>query len=70
MVKLLYNTTCTLILNYLKNIYLTLRIASMGHTVIGIEFVEDAIKQFFQEQNIKYTTTKVDDFIVYTVSFK
>ena len=39
----------------------------MGHTVIGIEFVEDALKQFFQEQNIKYTTTKVDDFIVYKV---
>ena len=42
----------------------------MGHTVIGIEFVEDALKQFFQEQNIKYTTKNVDDFIVYTVSFK
>ena len=39
----------------------------MGHTVIGIEFVEDALKQFFQEQNIKYTTTQVDDFIVFTV---
>ncbi len=42
----------------------------MGHTVVGIEFVEDAIKQFFQEQNIKYTTKNVDEFIVYTVSLK
>lgn len=50
--------------------YLIKRIAAMGHTVIGIEFVEDAIKQFFQEQNIKYTTKNVDDFTLYTVSFK
>ena len=41
----------------------------MGHTVIGVEFVEDALKQFFQEQNIKYTVKKVDDFMLYTVYY-
>ena len=39
----------------------------MGHTVVGIEFVEEALKQFFQEQNIKYSVSKVDDFMLYMV---
>jgi thiopurine S-methyltransferase len=42
-------------------------LASMGHTVVGIEFVENAIEQFFQEQNIKFTVTTTGDFKVFTV---
>jgi hypothetical protein len=43
------------------------RLASMGHTVIGIEFVQEAVEQFFQEQNIKYSVKVVDEFKLFTV---
>ena len=39
----------------------------MGHTVIGIEFVQEAVEQFFQEQNIKYSVKVVDEFKLFTV---
>ena len=39
----------------------------MGHTVIGVEFVESAIEQFFQEQNIRFSVKTVEDFKVFTV---
>ena len=44
-------------------------IASMGHTVVGIEFVEEAIEQFFQEQKISFSIKQIEDFKVFTVSF-
>ena len=42
-------------------------LASMGHTVVGIELAESALVQFFQEQNIKFTVTTTGDFKVFTV---
>ena len=45
------------------------RLASLGHTVVGIEFVEEAIEQFFAENSIKFSAKTVDDFKVFTVVF-
>jgi hypothetical protein len=42
-------------------------LASMGHTVVGIELAESALVQFFQEQKIAYTVKQTEDFKVYTV---
>jgi len=44
-------------------------LASMGHTVVGIELAESALVQFFQEQKIAYTVKQTDDFKVYTVCY-
>ena len=41
----------------------------MGHNVVGVEFVESAIEQFFQEQNIKFSVKQVDEFKCFTVIF-
>lgn len=41
-------------------------LASLGHRVIGIEVVESAIEQFFQEQKIKFNIKTVDDFKVFS----
>lgn len=41
----------------------------MGHTVIGIEFVESAIEQFFQEQKINFSVKAIDNFKVFIVKF-
>ena len=41
----------------------------MGHTVIGVEFVESAIEQFFHEQRIKYNIKIIDNFKVFVVKF-
>lgn len=44
------------------------RLASLGHYVVGVEYVEDAVRQFFEEQKIKYQVTKVDEFQLFTVT--
>ena len=43
------------------------RLTSLGHTVVGIEFVETAIEEFFAENNIKFNVKTVDDFKVFSV---
>ncbi len=53
--------------NNISNFFFFQRLASLGHTVIGVEFVESAIEQFFQEQNIKFSVKTVEDFKVFTV---
>ncbi len=40
----------------------------MGHTVVGVEFVENAIEQFFQGQNIKFTVEQIDEFKCFKVN--
>ena len=45
------------------------RLASLGHTVVGIELVETAIEEFFAENNIKFNVKTVDDFKVFSVKF-
>ena len=40
----------------------------MGHTVVGVEFVESAIEQFFQEQKINFSAKQLDDFKCFTVT--
>jgi len=40
----------------------------MGHTVVGVEFVENAIEKFFQEQNIKFTVEQIDEFKCFKVN--
>jgi thiopurine S-methyltransferase len=42
-------------------------LASQGHEIVGVEFVEDAVLQFFAEQNIKYEVKEVENFKLFTV---
>jgi thiopurine S-methyltransferase len=44
-------------------------LASKGYEIVGVEFTEDAVLQFFAEQNIKYDVKEINDFKLYTVSF-
>ena len=41
----------------------------MGHEIVGIEYAQIACKQFFEEQNIKYNVSQVNDFKIFTVIF-
>ena len=41
--------------------------ADKGHTVVGCDCAPLAFKEFFAENNVEFTTKKVDDFEVYTV---
>lgn len=50
----------------IESIYI-FRLASLGHTVIGVEFVLEAVEQFFQEQNIKFSVKEMEEFKVFTV---
>lgn len=34
--------------------YVCLRLADMGHVVVGVEISEKAIKQFFEEHSLEY----------------
>ena len=45
-----------------------LRLALQGHQIIGIEYVENAVVQFFTEQKIEYDTKEVKDFKLYSVN--
>jgi thiopurine S-methyltransferase len=42
-------------------------LASLGHTVVGIELAESALVQFFHEQKIEYNISQIDEFKVYKV---
>lgn len=35
------------------------RLADMGHSVVGVEIAEKAIKQFFEESNMTYSEETV-----------
>lgn len=39
----------------------------MGHKIVGVEFVQSAIEQFFKENNLKFTMKKIENFQVYYV---
>jgi len=41
-------------------------IVNQGFSVVGIEISEVGIRQFFKENDLKYTVTKVDDFDLYS----
>ena len=41
-------------------------IANQGFSVVGVEISEFGIRQFFKENDLKYTFTKVDDFYLYS----
>ena len=41
-------------------------LASLGHNIVGIEYVEEAVRQFFSEQNIQFTVTEVKDYKLFT----
>ena len=41
-------------------------LASIGHEIVGVEYVEDAVIQFFTEQNIEYNISQVGDYKLYT----
>lgn len=45
------------IFNFL--ICVVLRLADMGHSVVGVEISEKAIKQFFEENNLTYSEEPV-----------
>lgn len=38
---------------------MNLRLADMGHSVVGVEISEKAIKQFFEENNMTYSEEPV-----------
>ena len=42
-------------------------LASLGHTVVGIELAESALVQFFHEQKIEYNISQIDEFKVFKV---
>ncbi len=43
-------------------------LASLGLDVVGVEFVQDAIEQFFNENSITFTMKQLDlDFKLFTV---
>ena len=33
----------------------------MGHTIVGIELSDKALREFFQEQNVEYDVTPVEN---------
>lgn len=35
--------------------------AGEGHTVIGVEYIEQPIKEFFSEQDLEYTVVSMPD---------
>lgn len=37
------------------------RLADMGHSVIGVEFSEQALKDFFVEQNLSYSEGSIPE---------
>ena len=41
-------------------------IVNQGFSVVGVEISEFGIRQFFKENDLKYTFTKVDDFYLYS----
>ena len=41
-------------------------IVNQGFSVVGVEVSEFGIRQFFKENDLKYTVTKVDDFYLYS----
>ncbi|CAF0916760.1 unnamed protein product [Brachionus calyciflorus] len=41
-------------------------LASLGHEIVGVEFVEAACEQFFNENNIKYTVSILKNFKLFT----
>lgn len=45
------------------------RLASLGHSVIGIEISQLACEQFFNENNMKYSKINLQEFILYLVKF-
>ena len=50
---------------------LNIRLSSLGHIVIGIEFIQDAVEQFFVDNKLAFTAKKIDDdFILYHVISK
>ncbi len=44
-------------------------LASKGYEIVGVEYVEDAVQQFFAEQNIKYEQEQVKDFKLFKATF-
>ena len=47
----------------LKNI---LRLNQQGCQVVGIEFCQQAVTEFFADNNIKYDIEKMDDYEIYS----
>ena len=43
-------------------------LAEQGHTVVGVELSEIAVAQFFQENNLEFSSTDKANFRVYTAS--
>lgn len=41
-------------------------LASLGHYVVGIEFSKEPCEQLFEEHNLKYSITELNDFKLYT----
>ena len=39
----------------------------MGHTVVGVECVPQALEEFFTEQKVEYTTESKEAFTLYKV---
>lgn len=46
---------------------LYLRFASLGHEIVGVEGVQTAIEEFFNENKLEYTVRDSNDFKVYEV---
>ena len=44
-------------------------LASIGHKIVGVEFVQIACEQFFAENNLKYTVEDIKDFKLFIVIF-
>jgi hypothetical protein len=43
-------------------------LAANGHEIIGVEYVKEAIEQFFDENKIEYTLKENKGLKLYTVS--
>ena len=42
-------------------------LASLGHMIVGVEFVQDAIEEFFKENNLSFKLEQIDNFKLYSV---
>jgi len=59
MVKGLKSVSMNNAINLSKMFILFLRLANMGHSIVGVEISEKGIKQFFEEQDLAYNEEAV-----------
>jgi len=61
---------CRILVPFCGKLIDMVRLAQQGHQVIGVEYVEDAVLEFFQEQNLEYEVCQCNNFKLYTTKDK